>query len=109
MKKEEGKGREKRRREADDGTHYLLYLYVAGNTLRSLQSIKRLREFCDKHLNGKYELKVVDICQQPGLASESQILAAPTLIKRYPLPLQRLVGDFSDQPRVSVALGFPGQ
>lgn len=85
---------------------YSLYLYVTGNTARSIRSIQRLREMCERHLKGRYELKVVDISQQPELASESQILAAPTLIKKLPLPLLRLIGDLSDQRRVSIALGL---
>ncbi|HET9401492.1 MAG TPA: circadian clock KaiB family protein [Candidatus Acidoferrales bacterium] len=91
---------------AAEKTKYSLDLYVTGNTARSIRSIRRLRKICEKHLKGRYELKVIDICQQPELASESQILAAPTLIKKLPLPLLRLVGDLSNQKRVSVALGL---
>jgi circadian clock protein KaiB len=59
-----------------------------------------LKQFCEKHLQGRYEIEVIDIYQQPALAAENQIIAAPTLVKRLPLPLRRLVGDLSNQDRV---------
>ena len=79
---------------------FLLRLYVTGTTPRSVKSIENLKRFCEKHLKDQYEIEVIDIYQQPGLAAENQIIAAPTLIKRLPLPLRRLVGDFSNQERV---------
>jgi circadian clock protein KaiB len=83
---------------------YLLRLYVTGKTPRSVKSIENLKQFCEAHLKDRYEMEVIDIYQQPALASENQIIAAPTLIKRLPLPLRRLVGDFSNQDRVSSGL-----
>jgi circadian clock protein KaiB len=83
---------------------YLLRLFVTGQTPRSVQSIENLKRLCEKHLPGRYELEVIDIYQQPGMASENQIIAAPTLIKRLPLPLRRLVGDFSNADRVVIGL-----
>jgi circadian clock protein KaiB len=81
-------------------TKFLLRLYVTGQTPRSVKSIDNLKRFCEKHLKGQYEMEVIDIYQQPALASENQIIAAPTLIKSLPLPLRRLVGDLSNQDRV---------
>ena len=83
---------------------FLLRLYVTGQTPRSLKSIDNLKQFCEKHLRGRYEIEVIDIYQQPALAAENQIIAAPTLIKRLPLPLRRLVGDLSNQDRVLLGL-----
>jgi len=83
---------------------YLLRLFVTGQTPRSVKSIENLKRLCERYLKGRYELEVIDIYQQPGLASENQIIAAPTLIKRLPLPLRRLVGDFSNHDRVVVGL-----
>lgn len=83
---------------------FLLRLYVTGQTPRSVKSVENLKRFCEKHLNGEYEMEVIDIYQQPALAFENQIIAAPTLIKRLPLPLRRLVGDFSNQDRVLAGL-----
>ena len=83
---------------------YLLRLFVTGQTPRSVKSIENLKRLCERYLKGRYELEVIDIYQQPALASENQIIAAPTLIKKLPLPLRRLVGDFSDHDRVMVGL-----
>ena len=77
-----------------------LRLYVTGQTPRSVRAIENLRNFCAKFLTGRFDLEVIDIYQQPALAAEVQLLAAPTLIKTAPLPVRRLVGDFSDQERV---------
>jgi len=83
---------------------YVLRLYVTGQTPRSLASVENLRRLCEKYLKGRFDLEVVDIYQQPALAAEGQIIAAPTVIKLMPLPLRRLVGDFSDQSRVVLGL-----
>jgi circadian clock protein KaiB len=83
---------------------YLLRLYVTGQTFRSMRSIENVRGICEKHLKGRYDLEVIDIYQQPALAAEGQIIAAPTVIKSRPLPLRRLVGDFSNQSRVLAGL-----
>jgi len=83
---------------------YILKLYVTGQTPRSLKSIENLRLLCDKYLKDEFELEIIDIYQQPALAAKGQIIAAPTLIKSMPLPLRRLVGDFSDQKRVALGL-----
>jgi circadian clock protein KaiB len=83
---------------------YHLRLFVTGQTSRSTKSVENLKRLCDKYLKDRYELEVIDIYQQPAMASENQIIAAPTLIKRLPLPLRRLVGDFSNQDRVLLGL-----
>jgi circadian clock protein KaiB len=85
-------------------TRYALRLYITGQTPRSRQSVENLRALCDKYLPGQFDLEVVDIYQQPAMAAAGQIIAAPTLIKSMPLPLRRLVGDFSDQNRVILGL-----
>lgn len=80
--------------------HYVLHLYVTGMTPRSVRAVENVRSICKKHLAGSYELQVVDLYQQPNLAREEQVVAAPTLIKKLPLPLRRLVGDMSNEHRV---------
>jgi len=87
-----------------EALRYILRLYVTGQTPRSVRSIENLRRLCEKYLKGQFDLEIIDIYQQPALASEGQIIAAPTLIKTMPLPLRRLVGDFSDQKRVVLGL-----
>jgi circadian clock protein KaiB len=87
-----------------DGGRYLLRLYVTGMTSRSERAIRNLQGICDEHLKGKYDLEVIDIYQQPVLAKGEQIIAAPTLIKKLPLPMRRIIGDMSNRERVLVGL-----
>lgn len=79
---------------------YTLRLYVSGATPCSTRAIENVKALCEEYLQGRYDLEVVDIYQQPGLAEGDQILATPTLVRRLPLPLRRLVGDLSDPGRV---------
>lgn len=87
-----------------DVSDYVLRLYVSGATPRSVAAIENLKEVCEAHLQGHYDLQVIDIYQQPALAREADIIAVPTLIKRLPLPLRQLVGDLSEKERVLVGL-----
>jgi circadian clock protein KaiB len=83
---------------------YVLRLYVTGMTLRSMQAIANLRAICEMRLRGRYELQVVDIYRHPRLARDEQIVAAPTLIRKLPLPLRRIVGNLSDEESVLMGL-----
>jgi circadian clock protein KaiB len=85
---------------------YVLRLYVAGMTPRSMHAVQALREFCDKHLAGRYEIEVVDIYQHPEKAREEKLVAAPTLIKKLPLPLARFIGDLSKEGVLLKGLGL---
>ena len=87
-----------------DRAKYVLRLYLAGMTPKSTRAIANVKRICDEHLAGRYELKVIDLYQQPNLAKGEQIIAAPTLIKKLPLPLRRLIGDMSDTERFLVGL-----
>jgi circadian clock protein KaiB len=87
-----------------DREKYILRLYVTGMTLKSSRAIANVRKLCDEHLTGRYELEVIDMYQQPKLAEGEQIIAAPTLIKKLPLPLRRLIGDMSDTERFLVGI-----
>lgn len=83
---------------------YVLRLYITGMTPRSTRAIENIRKICEAHLKGRYELEIVDIYQKPSLSQGEQILAAPTLIKKLPLPLRHLIGDLSDTERVLLGL-----
>jgi len=83
---------------------YLLRLYVTGMTARSRRAIENVRTICEAHLRGRYELEIIDVYQQPVLAKGDQIIAAPTLIKKLPLPLRRIIGDMSSTERVLLGL-----
>ena len=84
--------------------HYVLRLYVAGLNRKSLRAIENLKKICEENLEGRYELEVIDIYQQPVLAQGDQIIAAPTLIKQLPLPLRRFIGDLSQTEKILVGL-----
>jgi circadian clock protein KaiB len=90
--------------EAAHNARYVLRLYVTGTTPHSMRAIVNIRKICEQHLNGRYELEVIDIAQNPALAEGEQIIAAPTLIKKLPLPLRRFIGDMSQPERLLLGL-----
>jgi circadian clock protein KaiB len=87
-----------------DKKKYVLRLYVTGMTEKSTQAIENIRQICEDHLKGHYDLEVIDIYQQPVLARGDQIIAAPTLIKKLPLPLRRFIGNLSDREKILLGL-----
>jgi circadian clock protein KaiB len=88
------------------GERYVLQLFITGTTPRSALAIANVRALCEEYLTGRYDLEVVDIYQQPGAAAEEQIIAAPTLLKKMPMPLKRMVGDLTDRDKVIVGLNL---
>lgn len=90
--------------EETDENIYVLRLYVSGLTPNSQRAIENVRKICNEHLKGRYQLEIIDIYQQPDLAREGQIIAAPTLIKELPLPLRKFIGDMSKTERILVGL-----
>ena len=89
-----------------DRTKHVLRLYVTGMTPKSTRAIANVRKLCEKYLEGSYELDVIDIYQQPTLAKGEQIIATPTLIKKLPLPLRKLIGDMSHTERFLVGIAL---
>ncbi|BAT53828.1 hypothetical protein NOS3756_27910 [Nostoc sp. NIES-3756] len=83
---------------------YVLRLYVAGNTLKSMRAIQMLKKICEKYLEGRYEMEIIDIYQQPETLEKDHIFAVPTLIKELPPPLQKLIGDLTNVDKVIIAL-----
>lgn len=81
-----------------------LRLYVAGQTPKSVTALTNLKKFCEEHLAGKYRIEVVDLLQHPKLARSDQILAIPTLVRRLPEPMRKIIGDLSSRERVLVGL-----
>lgn len=113
MKRRVAKNKRKKKPSAGTGgakaeKMYSLRLYITGQTPRSAASIRNLREVCQEHLEGRFELKIIDLYQRPELAREAQVIAAPTLIKMLPLPLRRLVGDLSNKRQVLLGLDLKG-
>ncbi|HUW00217.1 MAG TPA: circadian clock KaiB family protein [Gallionella sp.] len=84
--------------------HYILKLYVAGQSPKSVSAITNIKKICEENLQGRYELDVIDLYQQPQLAQGEQIIAIPTLIRKLPPPLRRIIGDMSNTERVLVGL-----
>ena len=88
---------------------YILRLYLTGTTSRSILALANLKKICREYLEGRYELEVIDLFQHPGLAKDEQIIAAPTLIKKLPLPFRRIIGDMSNKEKVLLGLDLKEQ
>jgi circadian clock protein KaiB len=87
-----------------DSEKWLLRLYTAGQTPKSLTALENLKRLCDEHLAGRYRIEVVDLLKNPRLAKDDQIVAIPTLVRQLPPPLRKIIGDLSDTERALVGL-----
>ena len=85
---------------------YVLRLYITGTTPKSTRAVHNLMQLCQEHLPGRYDLEVIDIYQQPALAQDEDIIAVPTLLKKQPLPIQKLLGDLSNPQQFITSLGL---
>lgn len=85
---------------------YKLRMYVTGASPNSAKAISNIKNICDEHLSGKYDLEIIDIYQEPLIAQREQVVAIPMLVKSSPLPLKRLIGDMSDKEKVLSAFGL---
>ncbi len=83
-----------------------LRLYVAGNTPRSITALNNLKKYCEEHLKGRYKIEVIDLLVQPQLAAGDQILAVPTLVRKVPEPIRKIIGDLSNEEKVLVGLNI---
>jgi circadian clock protein KaiB len=90
--------------EGDEGGIWYLRLYVAGQSPRSMRAYANLQHLCETHLSGRYEIEIVDLVEHPALAQSDDILAIPTLVRRLPAPIRKIIGDLSDEHRVLVGL-----
>lgn len=88
----------------DASEKWYLRLYVAGETPRAVAALSNLKRICEEHLSGRYEIEVVDLIKNPRLASGDQILAVPTLVRRLPPPMKKIIGDLANETRVLVGL-----
>jgi len=86
------------------GEVWNLRLYVAGQTAKSLQAFANLKRICEEHLAGRYNIEIIDLVKQPQLAAGDQILALPTLVRKLPEPIRKIIGDLSNTDRVLVGL-----
>lgn len=83
-----------------------LKLYIAGKTLKSQTALRNLKKYCEEHLKGKYKLEVIDLLKKPQLAEGDQIFAVPTLVKKVPEPIRKIIGDLSNEEKVLVGLNI---
>ena len=89
---------------AASGCAWNLRLYVAGRTTKSIAAFENLKRICEEHLRGQYEIEIIDLIEQPQLAKGDQILALPTVVRRLPEPIKKIIGDLSNTERVLVGL-----
>jgi circadian clock protein KaiB len=89
--------------------NFVLRLYVTGMTPRSTRAISSVRAICEEFLAGRYDLKIIDVYQQPTLIRDEQIFATPTLVKKGPQPERRMIGDMSNRARLIAGLGLPAE
>ena len=87
-----------------DAVRYVVRLYIIGTSPQSMRAVANIGRICEEHLQGRYELEVIDLSQRPALAEGEQIIATPTLIKQFPLPLRRFIGDLSKTDRILLGL-----
>ena len=86
----------------DPGEYFVLKLYVAGQTAKAIAAFANLKAICEEQLKERYEMEVIDLLENPKLARENQIVALPTLVRRLPPPLRKIIGDLSDTERVLI-------
>lgn len=92
-----------------EGVRYTFHLYVTGATPGSSRAVAAIKAFCERFLRGRYRLEVIDVYQQAGRAEQERIVATPTLVKVWPLPSRRMVGDLDDPKRIQTRLGLPSR
>jgi circadian clock protein KaiB len=88
----------------DEEKKYELRLYIAGKTAKSVTALQNLKKYCEEHLNGQYKIEVIDLLIQPQLAEGDQIFAIPTLVRKVPEPIRKIIGDLSNEEKVLVGL-----
>ena len=92
--------------ELEETSQYELRLYVAGKTAKSVTAFNNLKRYCEEHLKGKYTIEVIDLLVQPQLAEGDQIFAIPTLVRKFPEPIRKIIGDLSNEEKVLVGLNI---
>jgi circadian clock protein KaiB len=96
----------RRRAPAGDPDRWELRLYVAGQTPRCVEAFRHLQQLCEEHLEGRYTIEVIDLLKNPTLAAGDQIIAIPTLVRKLPTPMKKIIGDLSNTERVLVGLNL---
>jgi circadian clock protein KaiB len=89
---------------AVNNAHWQLRLYIAGQTPKSLVALANLKNICEEYLQGQYVIEIIDLIEQPSLATEDQIIALPTLVKRFPFPIKKIIVNLSNREKTLIAL-----
>jgi circadian clock protein KaiB len=92
--------------ETEEGQTWELRLYIAGKTPKSVTALLNLKKYCEEHLKGKYQIEVIDLLLHPQLAEGDQIFAVPTLVRKVPVPIRKIIGDLSNEEKVLVGLNI---
>ncbi len=87
-----------------EGEEWTLRLYVAGQSPKAVEAFSNLKRICEQHMSGRYDIEIVDLSKEPARAREDQIVALPTLVRRLPPPMRKIIGDLSNEERVLVGL-----
>jgi circadian clock protein KaiB len=90
--------------EDDENVVWYLCLYVAGRTTKSVEAVSNLKKMCEEYLNGRYNIDIIDLLEQPELAEIDQIVAIPTLVRKLPLPIRKIIGDLSNKEKMLIGL-----
>jgi len=90
----------------NDAAEWQLLLYIAGQTPKSIKALSNIKKYAEVHLKGKYSIEIIDLLKSPQLAEGDQILAVPTLVRRFPEPIRKIIGDLSNEERVLVGLNI---
>lgn len=105
-KAKESNTKPKAKAEKNKEERWELRLYIAGNTPKSMTALANLKLYCEEHLKGKYSIEIIDLLKQPQLAAGDQILAIPTLVRKVPVPIRKIIGDLSNEEKVLVGLNL---
>jgi circadian clock protein KaiB len=89
-----------------DKKEFVFHLFITGASPNSVRAINNLKQLCEEHMAGRYELRIIDVYQQPAIAAKEQIIALPLMIRKYPLPERRLIGDMSETTKILKTLGI---
>ena len=100
------KSPDKKKKSTGDTKEFVFHLFITGASPNSVRAINNIKQLCEKHLAGRYDLQIIDVYQQPSIAEKEQIIALPLMIRKYPLPERRLIGDMSETEKILRMLGI---
>src|SRR6476469_7136116 len=100
------KSPDKRKNKSGDRKEFVFHLFITGASPNSLRAINNIKQICEEHMAGRYQLEIIDVYQQPSIAQQEQIIALPLMIRKHPLPERRLIGDMSETAKILKTLGI---